>query len=55
MDTSGRFINYPKAGGLMDQDEFILDQMRYCFNTYQIWSRENKTPNDYRFMSWVNS
>ena len=52
--NTGEIRHLPRAGGLLDNDGFIIEQMRYAFKAYSVYSRKNKTPSDMRFVKWVN-
>jgi len=53
--ASGTILHLPRSGGLLDQDPFIIEQMRYAFKTIDVYSRKDKSMNDISFISWVNN
>ena len=55
--ATGEIRHLPRAGGILDNDDFILTQMRYAWRTYYTWNldHDKRENSDHEFMSWVMS
>jgi hypothetical protein len=52
---TGQMRYLPRAGGYLDQDEYIVNAMRHAWRAWYIWSisDDQRTDSDLEFMDWV--
>ena len=51
---TGEIRHMLRAGGLLDQSGWLIEQMRYAYKTYAVYNKQEKNMNDLSFINWVN-
>lgn len=54
---TGQFIHLPRGGGYLDQDEYIMNAIKYAWRAWYVWSIDDADRNDsdIEFMDWVSN